>query len=452
MEKDKLEIAEIRMKLIAERLKRRFPILTYPISLLKFKAIEYPIKEKIATNGEYVFFWSGSIDDDIHINGYKTLEKDLLHIVLHGLLGHFFIYNKYKNRKLISVAMDREVEHIVEELYGKKDYNIKSIANENMSAYLGECFNISCYYKGIKKKAICKKMLEYGKKLKSDDHEYWLTPEIKQLIGQNVELSENSEIEEKWQNAAKTILPEATCDLPDKISDLVRKMSNNNRKWGKESDDISVEVKASEDEGNSYYDIIVKFFKDKESIYEDPDSIDYMFYNYGLELYGDTPLIEPTEENEVLNIDTICIAIDTSGSCSGKVAQDFLSETSAILEELKNNKVETDVYIWECDQKIQKEEHYENISSVNLVEFEKRRMRGWGGTSFIPVFDKIKTITKEKKVECLIYLTDGYGDYPDEIPDYPVYFVGPYEDDCDVIPKWITQLKLRRKEKNYGFV
>ena len=47
MEKDKLEIAEIRMKLIAERLKRRFPILTYPISLLKFKAIEYPIKEKI---------------------------------------------------------------------------------------------------------------------------------------------------------------------------------------------------------------------------------------------------------------------------------------------------------------------------------------------------------------------------------------------------------------------
>ena len=47
---------------------------------------------------------------------------------------------------------------------------------------------------------------------------------------------------------------------------------------------------------------------------------------------------------------------------------------------------------------------------------------GGGGTDFRPVFDKIK---KEfnNQIDCLVFFTDGYGDFPAHQPPYQVYWV-----------------------------
>ena len=45
---------------------------------------------------------------------------------------------------------------------------------------------------------------------------------------------------------------------------------------------------------------------------------------------------------------------------------------------------------------------------------------GGGGTRFEPVFDHIAADTEHDTPECLIYLTDGLGSFPDREPDYPV--------------------------------
>ena len=53
----------------------------------------------------------------------------------------------------------------------------------------------------------------------------------------------------------------------------------------------------------------------------DPDSFDYVFYSYGLSLYGNMPLIEPQEVKEVYRIQEFVIVIDVSMSCSGELVR-----------------------------------------------------------------------------------------------------------------------------------
>ena len=59
----------------------------------------------------------------------------------------------------------------------------------------------------------------------------------------------------------------------------------------------------------------------------DEDSFDYIFYNFGMEQYGNLPLIEPLEYKEVNRLEELVIAIDTSGSCSKELVRRFLGET-----------------------------------------------------------------------------------------------------------------------------
>lgn len=68
----------------------------------------------------------------------------------------------------------------------------------------------------------------------------------------------------------------------------------------------------------------------------DPDSFDYIFYNYGMTLYGNMPLIEPQETKEVRRIEEFVIVIDTSMSCSGELVQRFLEETFQVLSETES--------------------------------------------------------------------------------------------------------------------
>ena len=66
-----------------------------------------------------------------------------------------------------------------------------------------------------------------------------------------------------------------------------------------------------------------KFCVLKEEMQVDIDSFDYIFYHYGMEMYGNMPLIEPQETKEVNRIEDFVIAIDTSMSCKRELVQKF---------------------------------------------------------------------------------------------------------------------------------
>jgi predicted metal-dependent peptidase len=87
---------------------------------------------------------------------------------------------------------------------------------------------------------------------------------------------------------------------------------------------------------------------------------------------------------------SIACAIDTSGSVSVEMVQQFFGEISAIAD------LGVDITIMECDTVIHKTYEYDkkNVPTID----------GRGGTSFKPVFDKVNS---SKEYDALIYFTDG---------------------------------------------
>ena len=66
------------------------------------------------------------------------------------------------------------------------------------------------------------------------------------------------------------------------------------------------------------------------------DEFDYIFYTYGLKLYGNMPLIEPLETRESKKIEELALVIDTSYSTSGALVRAFLAETYTLLKGQEN--------------------------------------------------------------------------------------------------------------------
>ena len=61
-----------------------------------------------------------------------------------------------------------------------------------------------------------------------------------------------------------------------------------------------------------------------ESVQMNDDEFDYIYYTYGLERYGNMPLVEPLEYKDSKKVREFVIAIDTSASCRGALVKSFL--------------------------------------------------------------------------------------------------------------------------------
>lgn len=108
----------------------------------------------------------------------------------------------------------------------------------------------------------------------------------------------------------------------------------------------------------------------------------------------------------------LAIAIDTSGSITEKEFRQFASEIVSIVKQFEQIKAT----VITCDAKIHDE--FE-LTNGNIGKFLKTKLHGGGGTDFRPVFNKLKNTN----TKLLIYLTDGYGDYPKYKPTFRTIWV-----------------------------
>jgi len=113
----------------------------------------------------------------------------------------------------------------------------------------------------------------------------------------------------------------------------------------------------------------------------------------------------PSRESE--GSGEMVVVIDTSGSISDKELSEFGSEILGIVNEVRPSKLHV-VY---CDARIA---HIDVFSPDDEIEF---KLHGGGGTDFRPPFAWIEETGLEPK--CLVYLTDGYGPFPDEEAPFP---------------------------------
>jgi len=104
----------------------------------------------------------------------------------------------------------------------------------------------------------------------------------------------------------------------------------------------------------------------------------------------------------------IVIAVDCSGSISGRQLRLFEAEARSILEGQRPERV----YVLYFDAAVQKVEIYEAGQPVSLNPV------GGGGTEFSPCFEWVE----ERGImpQTVIFLTDLYGSFPSSAPSYPV--------------------------------
>lgn len=109
---------------------------------------------------------------------------------------------------------------------------------------------------------------------------------------------------------------------------------------------------------------------------------------------------------------TVVVGVDTSGSIGPKELDMFMAEMAGILEDVRPQRL---VIMW-CDAAIGRVDEAEEAG--DLLTIRAKGAPGGGGTSFIPVFDKIDEMGLQP--EALVYLTDGLGSFPKRAPQYPV--------------------------------
>lgn len=194
-----------------------------------------------------------------------------------------------------------------------------------------------------------------------------------------------------------------------------------------------------------YSEILRKFMVTGEDIIVNDDEFDYIYYTYGLEHYGNLPLVEPLEYKEANRVREFVIALDTSASCRGSVVRAFLRKTYSILKSGENFFHKINVHIIQCDNEVRLDTKIKDDDDFKQFMWYGK-LAGFGGTDFRPVFEYIEELRGQNEFENLkglIYFTDGYGIYPERMPDYQVIFAFLDEDENrPPVPPWGMKIVL----------
>jgi predicted metal-dependent peptidase len=448
-ESKKVKTAKKIMTYTAEKLKIRFHDLAYAISSMKPVAVKERLL--VETDGVRFFYNPEAVISSYNLHRTDDLERQMVHIILHGLLGHFETGCMYRNYEFAWSIMDEQVWCMQQKLYGRE--------NLSEAPDMGEYFRIKGKNK-IKK-------WKNGHHAGADNHYLWYVNNQNEAKNQDKSQEKNQDkrssqdrdfesvnegigsIKKKWSEIRSVLGVRSCGEDAVKALDKALFARDKSSSYGSGAGDENVLVENYGEADTDYRSLLKKLCREREQVKEDRDSFDYMLYNYGLEMYGDVPLIEPLETKEVAHFNTIVLAIDTSGSCSGEIARQFLSESSRMFSDITELAELEHLYILQCDFVVQDELRLDGAAEVvRYIERNSVSLKGFGGTDFCPVFDRVEEIREGgETIDALIYLTDGYGEYPEEKPDYPVYFVMDEEDfeHCDEfcdMPEWINKVKL----------
>ena len=219
------------------------------------------------------------------------------------------------------------------------------------------------------------------------------------------------------------------------------------RLWGIEGSNLSMNLRKVTREKHDYRAFLRKFARMGEQIRVNDDEFDYVFYCYGLSLYGNLPLVEPVEFAEEKRIRDFVIAIDTSASTKDGLVRKFIERTYSILADETSFFSQMNVLIIQCDAAITDVTRIESLRDLDRY-LDNLEIRGLGGTDFRPVFDYVDDALMQGDLDDLgglIYFTDGQGTYPKRRPAYETAFVFLDSDDAAAsapVPPWAMKVVL----------
>lgn len=405
---------------------------------------EAPTAENSGTDGQRIY-----LDADFILEKFKESQamvpRIYMHIVFHCLFYHPFQYDKMEF-EIWDFSSDVAVENVILEM-GLKDLSLPQdtqrrhfieLLKRDVETFTAE--NIYNYY--MDNLGRWAKDRSYAPLFHVDDHALWVS--VFHIVGRQ-RYSNREDLDgrgnnvmEEWKQIGKTV-----------------RLSVESRSRYREEKPGSVVENISEifRERKSYADFLRRFVSPDEELKINQDEFDYIYYTYGLNLYGNMPLIEPLEYRDDRKIHDFAIVIDTSGSCRGDIVRSFLNKTNTILKDSGCFFDEMNVRIIQCDSKVQ-----ESVSIKSEEEFDRYiqnvEIKGYGGTDFRPAFAHVDELIRQKKfsdLRGLLYLTDGLGVFPKAVPEYPAAFMI-IEDPKEKakVPDWAIKLYVSKNEVLQG--
>lgn len=218
---------------------------------------------------------------------------------------------------------------------------------------------------------------------------------------------------------------------------------------GDEAGSLVTGLAALNREKHDYGDFLRRFATLHERMRVNDDEFDYIYYTFGLDRYGNMPLVEPLEYREDRAIRDFVIAIDTSESCSGDTVQAFMRKTYNILRQVESFNERVNIHVVQCDARIQEDTKITSLEQLDL-SLADLQLRGFGGTDFRPVFDYVNLLIEKGELvdlRGLVYFTDGEGVFPRRQPPYDAAFVFLDDGYSDPqVPPWALKVILNERE------
>lgn len=355
---------------------------------------------------------------------HGAVIRMLLHSLMHCIFYHSFSYDKL-DRVWWNLAADMAVEHTILEM--KIPGTSLKRDTERMAKlqfYEKEAYGLTA-----------EKLYKYFKFYPLLEEERL---QMEALFGQDLHLT--------WEKKEEEAI---SLEQWKKISERVKADLKSFSKGKTNSESLEKNLEEATRERYNYADFLKRFMVSGEDIHINDEEFDYIYYTYGLEHYGNMPLIEPLEYCDVHRIKDFVIAIDTSASCRGKIVRAFLNKTYNIMKQENSFFHKMNVHIIQCDNEVRSD-----VKITNDEEFEAfmktGKITGFGSTDFRPVFEYVNQLKENgafDDLKGLIYFTDGYGIYPEKMPEYQVAFAFLEEDERRLpVPPWAIKLILESEE------
>lgn len=357
------------------------------------------------------------------------INRAYLHSMLHCLFRHLTKTPK-TDLTLWHLSCDIAIESVIDSMYHRCIQMASSALKKEIYRQLNQQLKVLTaegIYRALLRMSLSQTALQrLVTEFTVDDHTLWPSPKENQ--------PQIESLEQKWK------------DISEKTQTNMETFS---RDAASQSGELLEQVKVENRQKYDYREFLRKFAVLGEEVQLDPDTFDYTFYTYGLELYGNMPLIEPQEVKEVKKVEDFVIAIDTSMSCSGELVQAFLKETYSILKSNDSFFKKVNIHIIQCDEQIQSDQLIEN--ERQLVEYMHHfQLIGNGGTDFRPVFTYVDQLLSEGKfhhLRGLLYFTDGCGIFPTKAPRYQTAFLFMEQEGNQFdLPPWAIQLVLQPED------
>lgn len=390
-------------------------------------ALEWKPEESIdtfGTDGKKLYY---SVERllQVYPKNPKFLDRLYLHSILHCIYSHLWLCGQ-RDPHLWGLACDIMVEYTIDHLDTECTRRALSWIRKDVYARIeeqGYGISAAIIYWLIQEKDI-RELELLQQEFYTDTHKYWPSEEQMAMSSQARR--------QRWEQIARQ-------------TQLQMEQRGEEETSGQEF--LEQELRAGRSK-RSYREFLRKFAVLREEIHLDPEEFDLNYYTYGLQLYGNMPLIEPVETREVQKIYDFAVVVDTSYSTSGELVKAFLRETFGILLESEYFFVNSRIHIIQCDDQVQRDQLVTNTQELEAL-LQSFSIVGGGGTDFRPAFDYVNQLVRDGELPHLkgmLYFTDGKGIYPGKRPEYQTafLFLGDYDD--TLVPPWAMRLRIEPEE------